>query len=498
MFVQRIWQRHKTLVMLLTGSWLLRVVLVVRGGQFFWADERLYDDTLDVTFHLSHLNFVALAHLIVKGDHTGFTAFGFLPAIAQRVMKYSLGLPLYETLWVPGFVLSLASVASIGLTYLLARKMAAGRNEGLVAAFLMSCANTMFYGARHLTPYDGALALALLALWIGIERQTTLRRSFACGLVAGFAFLVYHAYWTLLLVVCVVHVLRGGRSLIAMGKRAASAGVGALLLPALLTMLTAALGWRSYVANLVEFSRTPRSLRQGDFSEGWSLPWEYLWHAEHGLLLVWALGAVVVVALSWRQPWTERARGWLWLGIATAVYLILFVGADVLEQFPVYGRSVRPMVPFLCLTSACAASWLARQRWLQPMSGAACVVAIMVQGGQNFWTPLTQQWPADIARDTVTRYSDLAFAFTMDRPYTNRTLVVPAPLEHAARYVLVNPINYWFPVVEARPVPAGRVLFRTRHPMEFLPYHYEGWKPEERSMMRSTDISMRLLDTQAR
>ena len=258
--------------MLLTGSWLLRVVLVMRGGQYFWADEKLYDDTLDVTFHLSHLNLGSFARLIVKGDHTGFTALGFLPAIGQRVVKYLLDVPIYRTAWMPGLVLSLASVACIGLTYALARKMGAERNEGLAAAVLMSCANTMFYGARHLTPYDGALGLALLALLIGIDVRTTFSRSMAFGLVAGFAFLYYHGYYPLVLIVCVVHVLRGGRSLATMAKRAAVAGTGALLLPALLTVVTLILGWRSYPASLLNFSRATTGLPQGDFSEGWSLP----------------------------------------------------------------------------------------------------------------------------------------------------------------------------------------------------------------------------------
>ncbi len=43
--------------------------------------------------------------------------------------------------------------------------------------------------------------------------------------------------------------------------------------------------------------------------------------------------------------------------------------------------------------------------------------------------------------------------------------------------------------------PTGRVLFRTAHPLQFLPYQYEGYVPVERALLRSNDISIRLVDT---
>jgi hypothetical protein len=43
---------------------------------------------------------------------------------------------------------------------------------------------------------------------------------------------------------------------------------------------------------------------------------------------------------------------------------------------------------------------------------------------------------------------------------------------------------------------AGKVLFSVTHPLQFLPYLYEGFSPMERLILRSTDISIRLIDTQ--
>jgi hypothetical protein len=37
-------------------------------------------------------------------------------------------------------------------------------------------------------------------------------------------------------------------------------------------------------------------------------------------------------------------------------------------------------------------------------------------------------------------------------------------------------------------------VYEAPHPLTFLPYQYEGYTPEQRRVLRSTDISMRLID----
>ena len=63
-----------------------------------------------------------------------------------------------------------------------------------------------------------------------------------------------------------------------------------------------------------------------------------------------------------------------------------------------------------------------------------------------------------------------------------------------ARYVLLN-AQYLFPARERKPTPEGNVVYRTRHPLEFLPYQYEGYVAAERALLRETDIAIRLVDT---
>ena len=78
---------------------------------------------------------------------------------------------LEDTYWLGAIVLSLASVAVIGMTYLVARRAGADEPEALIAALLVSGCATMTFYSRHLVPYDSALALALAALYIGLKPE---------------------------------------------------------------------------------------------------------------------------------------------------------------------------------------------------------------------------------------------------------------------------------------------------------------------------------------
>jgi hypothetical protein len=50
----------------------------------------------------------------------------------------------------------------------------------------------------------------------------------------------------------------------------------------------------------------------------------------------------------------------------------------------------------------------------------------------------------------------------------------------------------------ALPPTEGVVLLARPHPLQFLPYQYEGYTPAERAALRAIDIRMRLVEVRAR
>jgi hypothetical protein len=482
------------LVLLLTVAAALRVLIVARGGQFYWPDETRYIRSWELGSRLAGGHWEqALGLVLDHPDHVGFLIAG-VPLAAVHAGGLGLaGLPadtrtLARTAWLPALVLSLASVASIGLTYAVARRAGAGSPEALSAAFLMACSSTQFYYSRHLVPYDLSLAVALAALWTGLGTAGDGRRCLLGGLLGGAAFLIYNGYWFLTIACVGICVARAGsiRHMLA-GGLAATLGVAAG--PAVLTLVGALEGRVPFVVQMARFSRTAAT--QCDLTEGWRLPWAYLWHAEHGLFLVWiGVTATALLSPGPRRP-NAGNRMVTWVGASVLVYGLIALSSTGLGWFGAYGRGVRALVPLASLATAAAGAILMdRQRrvmaarpWL-----AAGLVAHTVF---NFGTPVRQRFPGEYARDAESRYGPLPRELTVSGPVVEGR--PPAPED---RFVLVN-AQHLYPVRGVRTVSPGRELDRARHPLAFLPYQYEGYKPPERALLRSADLSMRLIDRAA-
>jgi hypothetical protein len=368
-----------------------------------------------------------------------------------------------------------------------------------MAAFMMACATTMFYYSRHLLPGDSSMALALAALWIALDTRPSFRVSIICGIVTGSAFLTYNGYWLTALTVLIIHALYGQQLVSGVIKRGIGVGLGFIALPVLLMIVSMAWPIKPSRIAIVAFGRkvtTP--LPESYFAEGWSFPWEYLWHAEHGLLLVWVIGVGIVIWLAlkrWRPAYT---RGLFWLGAAAGMYLLMLLFSYGFVKFPPVGRQARQMVPFLCLTTACGVTYFADNWGLKRRVWLVGTFAFVLQAVFNFAQPLMLQFPNDVVRRVMATYGHVTQDTTVEGPETtskdakqegNSGIDVPS------RYVLLN-ARHLRPVRGIKAPPEGKVQFSVTHPLQFLPYQYEGYTPMERSILRSTDISIRLIDIQ--
>jgi hypothetical protein len=478
------WIPHRPLILLLACASLLRLVLVVQGGQLYWPDERLYTQVLDI-FDLHQGQWLEIVKALVSTqEHLGFALLSAAPAALQLALGHALSRSGNGLMILPGVVLSLASVIAIALVYAIARRAGRDRTEALVAAVLMASATTMFYYSRHLLPYDSSLALALLALWCGLG---TLRRdSMACGVAASAAFMTYNGYWLLVGVVIALHVCHEGRTTIrSAAMRAIYAGAGFAVVPAVVMLIEQATGAPLLLTGMRRLAGT---VTDGYAPEGFSLPWAYLWHAEHGLLLAWI--AAVVFVIMGRPEWNSRRRqtATTWVIAAVVIYLGLGLSSALLHVFVVMGRQSRQLVPFLCLaTAAAAVELLERRRWSSWIV-ATCALALALQGAWNFRQPLQQRFPRDVIAEITAKYGPIDFENSIQGP--------PLTHEHVeSQWVLFNAQHLYHPRAPRPPLPASLLeVMRFPHPLQFLPYQYEGFEPMERQVLRSNDITMRLID----
>lgn len=479
------------LLLVLVASAALRLVLVLNGGQYFWIDEshRLHPCLMivDALRFPNHPWSEILDVLAVQHLHTGFILVG-IPAtfVALLLMKMAT-FPTVQT--AVAVVLSPVSVIAIGLVYLVARRLRADRWEAVLAATLMACTNCLFYYARHVLSYDSALALALFALWWGLHPRPTFARMFVLGVLSGTAYMIYFGYLTsvlAILVICLVRHVPSPRVVV----HAFAVGLGFLVLPLAMHAYTLVHsgGLPPFIDDLLKLMKLAT---QGGYEEGWRVPWAYLWHAEHGLLIAWLLGSAAVLVFAARGGEASRRRGLLWVAAAAMIYGLLAVNSTVLENSVVLGRFARQLVPFLCLATAAAVHDLAATGSVPRTVWATAAVVLAAQTTLNFAVPLRQWFIPEVEQAVAERFADGALAHDI-------SIVGPEwdlPVDRPTRYVLLNTVTFLYPAKEVAPPTEGRIVFQKPHPLDFLPYQYEVFDEPGRRVLAEADISMRVVDT---
>jgi len=449
---------RQVLLLTLSASLLLRLALIQAGGQLYWGDEYRCLEARTAVRELAAGEFRQVLSRLDAGDHPLFRVVSFVPASVE----YLTGA---EDTRIAAVFLAFFSVLNVWLVGRIASRLGAGEWESTLASVLAALSASLTYWARHLMPYDVAMSLGLLAVLVGVHPRADARASVRCGLLAACAFLVYNGYWALAGAAVFVHASRGG-GLREFVRRALLAARGFAAVICLLLAYDAAVGG-GYVSNALAFSRT---VVQGKYEEGARLPFEYLWHTEHLLLVAW------LVAAGWclvRVTQGVSARVGVGLLGFAIVYVCLVGSSVVLHVFVVYGRLARQMLPFLCLVTADRFEALRtpKRRGARAIFASVGLV-LLAQAGMNISGSLGQVFPREFLRK-ASRYANCG-------PQYGPVVAVNADSHHPLPLPVALPPSYV--VVEEAP-----------HPRAFLPYQYEGTTPSERELVRQSDIRMRLI-----
>jgi hypothetical protein len=438
----------------LVVSAVVRAQLVFGGGQMFWGDEGDYSG---MTQTLADGDVAGAAKQL--GGPAQYFVFKLIWTIPDA-LAYAAGTTDPIRLFF-GFV----SLIHIVLVWCIARRIGGSPFEAAAAATLTAAATTMLYYGRHFLPYDCAMAIGLFAIWIGVKRGGGPVRSAFVGLLAAATVLTYAGYWTLAGAALAIHLAQRPVSARDLWRRtwpSFACFVAGLVGATLLHRAVTGGDLRGLIAGYAT------TVDQGTFSEGWSLPWEYLWHAEHGLLLLWGAG---VASFAWRARRAPVASVRADVVGLVLIYGALVVFSVVLGTFVVYGRLARQLVPFLSLITARELARAGLRTQVAMPAVAFLAAGVVAQSAFNFRTPLHQVFPSTFRTDSLR--------------------LVPAVKEDQLMWInLDNP----YPYPHAEDVPAHSTeVAAAAHPLTYLPYQYEGWKPEERAVLRATDLRMRLV-----
>lgn len=458
------------LLAILVVSLALRVMLAIHGGQSYYPDEGRFTVAISAVEALRAGDMANFQRLIFSSaDHLGYKLAMILPAWC--LLKWHWGLPIMAI-----FSSGIFATANIAWVYALARRAGGDRGEARWSTLLMAASCSMFYWSRHLMPYDFALFLGLSCFFVSLHPAPRWYHSLLIGLLGLCTFVTYNGYWSLVAFVLPAYVLRTWpwwRNWKQFLLRAGLALAG-LVLP-FLALIYWAFGKGFYLLDsYISFSD---SIFQGDFGDGHRFIMEYLWVAEKGLLLIWAGCLGWFLALGCRLPRPGRGRAFLWLSGLLTLLAILVTFSDLIQKFVVYGRLVRQVVPFACLLSGWAlGQWRVPERWRAGLRLALAGVVVAV-AAWNFRQPLAQRWDFHkVALETRNRY-----------------LLQPGNGGIAPnRFVILNE-GYIWPAPLKYDLPPYKVLLSRPHILEFRPLLFEGFNREQRAVIMSSDITMRIV-----
>lgn len=495
-------QAFLSLILIISGC--LRIILAFNGGQFWFPDEIRYFRSFDLWDILRQSGVrSALIYLSTTYDHGGFSVIGLLPVVIQKLSMIDAR--------IAASVMAQFSTANIALIYGIAKNTGLSSKESLLACILMSTSSCMIVYSRHLVPYDSALFFALFAIWLGTIKKSHLFYAFICGLLANISFWIYSGYWIISgtsILICTFYIYAHNRQktifrfiLLILG----------FCIPFLMLSLTSYFYNRSfYFDELLKFSRTAV---QGDFSEGFKIPFIYLFYAEYHLSLVFTLGIFVFlfhIAINGKKT----VENYLWALVIVMIYMVLFFQSTIMNSMVVYGRTVRQMIPFICLVSAQGLIFITarlsdRLPFLRVNYFAIIVCFVCLTAIPNFITPFMQWFPRDVIREVSKIHKQIEFQNTIDFPlngifdrldqppfsnYTNGSyLTLNSQIELLKKPLLLN-VNYFYPIAPKTNTFNGKLIWQTPHPAQYKPYQYEGYTPYERFLLKSINISIQLLD----
>ena len=182
----------------------LRWVLILRGGQYYNSDETRYEVSREATRLLVQGQWgEALKQFTLSPEHLGFKVIGILPALLEQVTGPGLAMP--------AIFFSFFSVLNLFLIFLISKATSSSSTEPLFALAFAASSQSLLYYSRHLFPYDVSLSFGLLALFIPLVRDPSIKASFLSGVLSFLCFITYNGYWPLAGFAMLAHTLMNSK-----------------------------------------------------------------------------------------------------------------------------------------------------------------------------------------------------------------------------------------------------------------------------------------------
>ena len=477
-------------------SFSLRVYTSFLGGQFFIVDELRYRSGHHLLSFISDLNIKdAIIYIMNNPAHTLFTFFASIFELFRYFIVYffiNSSIPPHElnntTIGISysASLNSLFSSINIILIYSIVRSFGGHKIQALFSSFFLLLSTTNFYFARHLVPYDIALTLSLTSFYFASLSNKGTSHQFTCGLFAGISTLTYFGYWPLSLTAWIVCICRKKINIIKLAFWCSLGGLTPLLL---LQLLGYSVGL-NYLQNVWGFILATQSNQMGDPNSGLKVFFDYMWETDNILfyfMLFFSVLSLFYIKLTNIFILNHRS-----FGVLTSVLIlsILFYLSQIEGNFVLYGRTVKMVVPFLCIACSYPLFIFFKINKSQTTSRliliSFCILLICSISNHN--KVLNIVYPRNIKEDAQKISND----FDEFSSLSGKCVQKLERRHTHTPYSLVNAQWLVPPITKSvENIPKGKVLLKSLHPYSsFPPYLFLHYNNEERTIIQNKDLEM--------
>ena len=320
---------------LVVFSAVVRGLLIFSGFKLVQTDgQEYFDFSRQFYQYLLQTDFQSAFSLPVLG-HWGSIVLGAIP--------FALPLPGLSAEENSAVFFALPSLVNIVLIYSIACGFNWHPRTACLSALLYALTVSNLYQTRFVLLMDLSMMFFLLAFrTVQFAGSACPLRRFLAGLLCFATFFTYYGYWMIAGWGLVYASLSGAQSLRQIVRFGLLAAIG-FLLPMTAFFLLLHSFDVDWWQRLQWFSSTAI---QGDFVDGFLIPFEFLFLAEGALFLVFLICIFFMVKRG-----LATLLLWLWFPLIF-IYALFVIGSNLLEYYVVLGRHVRQLTPFLCLLSA--------------------------------------------------------------------------------------------------------------------------------------------------
>ena len=155
-----------------------------------------------------------------------------------------------------------------------------------------------------------------------------------------------------------------------------------------------------------------------------------------------------------------------------------------MEYFVVYARLARQMLPFLILLAAQGLIQLEHRVAHSRQIIQVMFIVIFAQAAWNYSSAYRIGFPRDFAAEAQVQFSDFEFS--------SKRLAFGAPVVCQHNGYVIENAKFYIAPPERVPQVEGQLLLSAQHPVNYLPYLYEGDPTDFRQAYRRLKLKMNL------